>query len=72
MMSAAVTLSPAFAVGERKMLFDGPHAAHPYHQNFDVTPDGKSFVMLEPGAVDSRQLIVTLNWMSDVRKQLTK
>jgi serine/threonine-protein kinase len=72
MMAAAVTLSPAFAVTERKVLFDGPHAAHPYHQNFDVTPDGKSFVMLEPGAVDSRQLVVTLNWMSEVRKQLPK
>ncbi len=68
LMEATVTTSPAFAVTERTMLFDGPYAAHPYHQNFDVTPDGKAFVMLQPGVVDSRQLIVALNWISEVRK----
>jgi hypothetical protein len=26
--------------------------------------------MLQPGVTDSRRLIVTLNWMSEVQKQL--
>jgi len=66
-----VTTTPEFAVTDRAVQFEGTYVSHPYHQNYDVARDGKSFVMLQPGVGDSRQLIVALNWMTEVRNQFT-
>jgi hypothetical protein len=70
LMVADLTTTPGFAVTQRSVLFDSPYAGHPYHQNYDVMPDGRTFVMLQPAGSEGRQIVVVLNWMDEVRRLL--
>ena len=45
MMAAAVQTSPAFRAETPKMLFEGSNPLA-----FDVSPDGRKFLMIKPGA----------------------
>jgi serine/threonine-protein kinase len=71
LMVASVVAGPGnrFVIGDRRQLFEGAYAGHPYHQNYDVTRDGKSFVMIQPDDQD-RKVVVIMNWMAEVRRQL--
>ena len=40
----------------------------PWHPNYDVMPDGKSFVMLRP-VEEHRQLVMVLNWIEELRRR---
>ena len=52
----------------RDTLFEGPYTTDPFHPNYDVTPDGKSFVMVRPVEQD-RQLIMVMNWVEELRQR---
>jgi serine/threonine-protein kinase len=71
LMVTSIVTGPgnSLTIGNRRELFDVAYAGHPYHQNFDVTRDGKSFVMIQPDDQD-RKVVVILNWMAEVRRQL--
>ena len=56
-MAAPVVASPALAIAGRDTLFTGPFTTEPWHPNYDVAPDGKSFVMLRP-LEQHRQLVM--------------
>jgi serine/threonine-protein kinase len=68
MMSAAVRTQGGFAVSDRTLLFTGT-----YDQglnrvtNYDVTPDGKTFVMLQPVQGVLQSVLVTLNWFDQLK-----
>jgi eukaryotic-like serine/threonine-protein kinase len=66
MMEATVSTSPALAITGRRKLFEGPYMAEAYHQNYDLSPDGRSFVMIKPvpGAV---RLMIVVNWAQELR-----
>ena len=68
LMAARVVTSPTFAVTARDTLFEGPFMTDPWHPNYDVAPDGKSFVMVRPVAQD-RQLIMVMNWIEELRQR---
>ena len=68
MMAANVAASPALAVSGRDTLFTGRFTTSPWHQNYDVSPDGKSFVMLRP-VEEHRQLVMVLNWIEELRRR---
>ena len=68
LMAARVVTSPAFAVVARDTLFEGPFMTDQWHPNYDVAPDGKSFVMVRPVAQD-RQLIIVMNWLEELRQR---
>ena len=68
-MAARVVTSPTFAVTEREMLFEGPYTTEPYHPNYDLAPDGKSFVMVRP-IEENRQLVMVVNWIRELRQRL--
>jgi Tol biopolymer transport system component len=70
-MVANVTASPALAITRRDTVFTGRFTTSPWHQNYDVTPDGKSFVMLRP-VEEQQQLVMVLNWIEDLRRRLTR
>jgi hypothetical protein len=40
----------------------------PWHPNYDVLPDGKGFVMVQPVEQD-RQLIMVMNWGEELRQR---
>jgi len=64
MMAAAVTPKPALVIGTPVRLFEGDYA-----MDYDVTPDGKRFIMLRETSSTTR-LDVVLNWFDDVRRRL--
>ena len=63
LFAVPLTVSPALAVGSRRTVLTGTYMREPFHSNYDVAPDGKSFVFIR--SVDARgppQLVVVLNW----------
>jgi serine/threonine-protein kinase len=68
-IAAAVRTSPAFAVTGRQVLFEGPYARDFLHPMYDVSPDGKTFVMLRPAATEA-QIVVVLDWLAELRARL--
>jgi Tol biopolymer transport system component len=71
LMAATVAMVPALAVTGRRLVFDAPFDADPFHPNYDVAPDGKSFLMLK-SADDERQLVVVQNWVSELRARTAR
>jgi serine/threonine-protein kinase len=66
--SATLTFAPAFAVTARETILETGGAAPPAHANYDVTPDGKRFVLLKPTGADA-QLIVVHDWKYELRER---
>jgi serine/threonine-protein kinase len=66
--AATLTFSPAFAVTAREMIFETGFASPPAHANFDITPDGKRFLLLKPTGADA-QLIVVHDWKYELRER---
>jgi len=50
MMAASVRTQPAFAVTQRRRLFSGAFLPGGSFREYDVTPDGRRFVMVRGGA----------------------
>lgn len=73
MMSATISRAPSRAVTSRHMVFvdtfDGDMPMP--HRNFDVTPDGRHFVMIAPMQDASPETIVVLNWKAELRARLS-
>ena len=68
LMAARIATSPSFAVTGRDTLFEGPFTTDPYHPNYDVAPDGKSFVMVRP-VEENRRLVMVVNWIQELRQR---
>jgi serine/threonine-protein kinase len=70
LMTVAVRLSPAFTVGERQPLFaDTYDIEHRDDRNYDVSADGKRFLMVRvERPSSSAQLAVVLNWFTELRR----
>jgi len=68
LLAARVVTAPSFAVTARDTLFEGPYTTDQFHPNYDVAPDGKSFVMVRPVEQD-RQLIMVVNWIEELRQR---
>ena len=69
LVAVAYSAVPAFAVTSRKVLFAGTYELHPFHPNYDVTPDGKHFIMIRPGN-EEVQVVVVVNWIEELRRRL--
>ena len=71
MMAAEVTVSPSFAVTSRTQLFDGPFLGDVGFSNYDLTPDGKHFLMLQ--SVDRQvETIMIYGWANELRQTWKK
>jgi Tol biopolymer transport system component/tRNA A-37 threonylcarbamoyl transferase component Bud32 len=68
LFAAGVVTGPEFAVTSRTPLFDISQfePAEP-HANWDVSPDGTHFVMVNQGSLI--EMVFVLNWPEDVRRQ---
>jgi hypothetical protein len=64
MLVVAVNTQPTVSAGRPRLLFTGPFVRSAGRINYDISPDGESFVMLhsaqESGA--ATQVNVLLNW----------
>ena len=71
MMAVPVTTQPTFRAGTPTLLFEGQ-----YHNdfnwsppNYDVTPDGQRFLMIQPGEQEAAtQINVVLNWFEELKR----
>jgi serine/threonine protein kinase len=68
LLAARVTTVPAFSVTGREVLFEGNYSTSTSHQNYDVTPDGQGFLMLQPDT--DVEVIVVLNWITELRARI--
>jgi eukaryotic-like serine/threonine-protein kinase len=68
-MAARVSTSSDFSVRDRMKLFEGAYATSPIHANFDVSPDGKRFLMINRASSDA-EVIIVQNWAREVRERL--
>ena len=68
LMAATIATAPTLAVTTRELLFEGPFATDNYHPNYDVAPDGKRFVMIQP-VEEGRQLVMISNWIEELRQR---
>jgi hypothetical protein len=71
-MHVSVATHPELAVGKPRQLFKIQPAAMTSGRNFDVTPEGKNFVVIEGDrqAVPSR-IHVVLNWSNELGTRST-
>ena len=69
LIAISYSTTPGFAVTSRRVLFSGRYDTHPFHQNYDVAPDGKHFVMIKPGSAKP-QVVVVVNWLEEFRRRL--
>ncbi|HYW30831.1 MAG TPA: protein kinase [Gemmatimonas sp.] len=69
MMSATIETNPEFRVTSRDTLFADIYATDPFHTNYDVSPDGTHFLMLQP-LDNSQQAVVVLNFAKEVRAKM--
>jgi Tol biopolymer transport system component len=60
-LAAAIALSPAPAVSRRDTVATGSYASWRFHPLYDVAPDGKHLLLLEPSQRDVPATVI-LNW----------
>ncbi len=68
LMAATIARAPVLAVVNRDTLFEGHYPTDPWHPNYDVTPDGRHFVMLR-SVEENRDLVVVVNWVEELRRR---
>jgi serine/threonine-protein kinase len=69
LMVADVQLVPAFSARAPRLLFEGEYKTS-LPANFDVSPDGRRFIMIKPAATaDARsRLVVVQNWTEELKR----
>ena len=68
LVAVAVRAAPEFQVLSRTTLFDAAdfEGAQP-HANYDVSPDGRSFVMVRQGPLS--EMVLVQNWPEEARRR---
>jgi serine/threonine-protein kinase len=69
-MVVAVSFEPEFKAETPRIMFEGPYV-DVGGVSFDVAPDGRRFLLLEPGEQEGRvtHLNVVLNWFEEVKQK---
>jgi len=73
LMVVDVALEPEFRPGPPRLLFEGRFVQTPwYGRNYDVAPDGQTFVMVQQnlGGIEEAQLRVVLNWFEELKQSV--
>ena len=73
MMSVAIALRPTFTAGAPRVLFRGTYGATAGIRPYDVSPDGRRFLMVqqkERPAVSASEMILVQNWLEELKARL--
>jgi Tol biopolymer transport system component len=73
MMAVPVTRGgPTFIAGRPVLLFEGRYESPGLRSNYDVTSDGRTFVMVKSTSPDgsNRQLNIVVNWAEELAPHL--
>jgi len=69
MMVVPITPEPEFSVGRPELLFEGPYEmGGNYGQGYDVSLDGRRFLMIKKSDDPGVQLIVVQNWFEELKR----
>jgi serine/threonine-protein kinase len=68
LLAATLVRAPALAVARRDTLFERQYPTDLWHPNYDVTPDGRHFVMLRP-IEENRDLVLVVNWKEELLRR---
>jgi eukaryotic-like serine/threonine-protein kinase len=72
MFAATLTAAPTLAVARQQLLFEDPTRRVLSRPQFSIHPDGKRFVVLRAAAEDENEVVVVLNWITEVRAKLAR
>jgi Tol biopolymer transport system component len=73
MMTVPVTLGPTFTAGAPRLLFEGRYGATAVIRSYDVTADGRRFLMVqqkERPALAVSAMILVQNWLEEVKARV--
>lgn len=74
MTSVPVRTSPSFSFGAPVRLFEGRYFAGPPGRTYDVSSDGKRFLMIKSAATEraaaNTSVVVVLNWLEELNQRL--
>jgi len=66
-LSVPVSTRPTFTAGKPRVLFEGDYSLAPTgHAHYDVSPDGKTFAMVE--TIAKTRIDVVLNWGEELKR----
>jgi Tol biopolymer transport system component/predicted Ser/Thr protein kinase len=69
MMVVPITLEPDFSVGKPELLFEGPYEmGGNFGQGYDVSSDGRRFLMIRENDNPAIQLTVVQNWFEELKR----
>ena len=71
MMAAEITPQPTFRAGTPTLVFEGQYFRDivPSEANYDITPDGQRFLMIQTGEQEAATKInVVLNWFEELKR----
>jgi Periplasmic component of the Tol biopolymer transport system len=74
MMAVPVTLQPTFTAGAPRQLFEGRYGATQGIRSYDVTADGRRFLMVqqkERPPVAAAEMILVQNWIEEVKARVS-
>ena len=72
MMAVAVGVRPTFTAGVPRVLFHGSFGASAGIRSYDVTADGKRFLMVQQkqrAPVIAREMILVTNWFEELKQR---
>jgi hypothetical protein len=71
LMTVAVGIEGKFEAGKAGLLFSGRYDFGTDYRNYDITPDGQRFVVIEDGADNApTHLNLILNWADELKRLL--
>jgi hypothetical protein len=73
MMVVPVAFRPTFTAGAPRMLFQGRYGASAIIRGYDVTPDGRRFLMVqqkERPAATAADMILVQNWTEELKARV--
>ena len=70
LLAASVATSPTFSVTAREVIGEGDYYLSLAHANYDVSPDGKSYLVLRPLKGKSEEIVVIHNWAAELHAQV--
>jgi Tol biopolymer transport system component len=73
LMVVDVILEPEFQPGQPRLLFEGSFVQTPwYGRNYDIAPDGQSFLLLRQnlGGIDEAKVRVVVNWGKELEQSV--
>ena len=69
MMAVSIETDPDFSPSTPKELFSGQYESGRIAANYDITPDGKRFIMIKPEeGTEPTQINIVLNWIGELER----